>query len=167
MKFRVVSLLFVMSCTAFSVFSQSKTVTNADLEKYRQERVKAELEYRENYSKLGMPSPEELDKQRIQSRIENEQLADKLRAERLEREILEYHRYADEQRAIRAYQAAPVIESGQPFYYDSFGSFGNSYRRPVRQRYSQPGYFAGGQFLPTGPRTPPRQNVWVRLKPHR
>lgn len=37
-----------------------KTVTNADLEKYRQTRQKAEADYRENYKKLGMPSPEEL-----------------------------------------------------------------------------------------------------------
>ena len=40
--------------------SQTRTITNADLEKYKQKRLAAEKELRENYRELGFPSPEEL-----------------------------------------------------------------------------------------------------------
>ena len=57
------------------VFSQTakKTITNADLEKYKQARLKAEAEYKEKYKELGMPSPEELEKQRDETKRRNEQ----------------------------------------------------------------------------------------------
>ena len=56
---------FVLSA-AFAVGAQTKKVTNADLEKYRTERLKAEKDLRENYAKLGFPSPEELAKQQAE-----------------------------------------------------------------------------------------------------
>ena len=65
--------------------AQTKTVTNADLEKFRQKRVQAEADYRENYQKLGLPSPEELDKQREQNRRELAELSARLQRENFER----------------------------------------------------------------------------------
>ncbi len=60
MRFKIAALMFFIAATAISSMAQNKTVTNADLEKYRQARLAAEREYRENYERLGMPSPTEL-----------------------------------------------------------------------------------------------------------
>ena len=43
--------------------AQLPTVTNETLEKYKRERLAALREYRENYARMGFPSPEELDRQ--------------------------------------------------------------------------------------------------------
>lgn len=86
MKKRI--LLFL--CLIFSVlavaFAQTKTVTNSDLEKFRQKRLEAEKDYRENYAKLGFPSPQELEAQLNEDKRELAELSERLREERLERE---------------------------------------------------------------------------------
>lgn len=159
MRVRLTGLFFVILATGLSVFAQSRTVTNADLEKYRQERLKAEREYRENYERLGMPSPEELERQREKSRIETEQLADKLRREATERERLEIQQYAMRRQPYsvgRAYDNYPYAGSWPEFY--RIGAVRIN-RFTGRQPYIQPGYFAGGQFWPTGSRTPSRPIV--------
>jgi hypothetical protein len=81
-------LLFVGFIFIFTnvVSAQKKTVTNADLEKFRQRRVQSEKEYRENYQRLGLPSPEELEKRREQDGKALAELSERLRKERLERE---------------------------------------------------------------------------------
>jgi hypothetical protein len=56
----ILSLILAMSGLVFAQTRAAKTVTNADLEKFRQKRLQAEADYRANYKKLGMPSPEEL-----------------------------------------------------------------------------------------------------------
>ncbi|HEY0658675.1 MAG TPA: hypothetical protein VGD05_09385, partial [Pyrinomonadaceae bacterium] len=66
--------------------TKTKTVTNADLEKFRQKRLQNEREYRENYEKLNFPSPDELARQREQSRLENEETIIRRKEERLENE---------------------------------------------------------------------------------
>jgi negative regulator of genetic competence, sporulation and motility len=89
MKKRILFLLCFCLFAAISIFAQTKTVTNADLDKFRAKRVQAERDYRENYARLGFPSPEELDRQIEKSRIEREELSARLRSERLERERAE------------------------------------------------------------------------------
>ena len=150
--------------SSLAVFSQVKTVTNLDLETYKQDRLKAEREYRENYAKLGLPSPEELQRRREQSRIETEQLSAKLRAARLERERIEAEREAAAALSAAYYRSAQPVQDQQydePLY---FWSNGRRYASPRRRQYQQPGYFAGGLFITTGPRTPPRQ---IMTRPHR
>ena len=61
--------------------SQTKTVTNSDLEQFRQKRLEAERDYRENYEKLGFPSPEELERQNAESRRRLSELARRIEAE--------------------------------------------------------------------------------------
>lgn len=81
------ALVFAFAAfTAVSIAAQTKTVTNSDLEKFRAKRVAAERDYRENYTRMGFPSPEELDRQSEKSRVERQELSARLRAERLERE---------------------------------------------------------------------------------
>src|SRR5205809_5246961 len=89
MKQRSLFVFCLMLGMAAYVTAQSKSVTNADLKQYQQDRLKAEQDYLENYARLGMPSPEEIERRRETSRIEMEQLSEKLRREEL-------HKYAIE-----------------------------------------------------------------------
>lgn len=65
------------------VFAQTKTVTNADLEKFRQQRLKAEKDLRERYAEMGFPSPEEREEQNARRQAELEEYSAQLREERL------------------------------------------------------------------------------------
>ena len=88
-----ISLTFVFFLIAgMSVQAQRKSVTNTDLEKFRQKRLQAEQDYKENYEKMGFPSPEELQRKIEQSNDERFELAARLGAERLERERLAIER---------------------------------------------------------------------------
>lgn len=79
-------LMFALSGIAFT---QTKTITNADLEKFKQRRLKAEKELKENYREMGFPSPEELDRQNEKSLRELTELSDRLRERRIAREYRE------------------------------------------------------------------------------
>ncbi|MEO7539695.1 MAG: hypothetical protein ABIV21_06690, partial [Pyrinomonadaceae bacterium] len=143
--------------------------------KYRQERLKAEREYRENYSKMGFPSPEERDRQREKSRDETEQLSAKLRAERLEQERLEAYREVQIAQARQYAQQQLTVQQGyQDHYRYGYGygygyPIGSRYYRRHYRQYGQPqGYFAGGQFWPSpiGTHTvTPRIRVTTRWAP--
>ncbi|MDQ6789017.1 MAG: hypothetical protein M3033_19615 [Acidobacteriota bacterium] len=81
MKKRLLFILCLFSLTTGAAVAQTKNVTNADLEKFRQKRLQSEKEYREKYSKLGFPSPEELEKQNVESRRSLSELSQKIEAE--------------------------------------------------------------------------------------
>ena len=162
MKHRIVSLFCFVLATTVAVSAQSRVVTNADLDAYKQQRLKAEREYRDNYERLGMPSPEELERRREQSRSETEQISAKLRADQLERERMEFQAQANAERAnayVLANQRTREIVSDDPGYFWSYQwTDGRRYRFrvPRQQGEYQQGYYAGGQFWPTGPRVQPR-----------
>jgi hypothetical protein len=166
-------LLFVfcfMAATAAICFSQTRTVTNSDLEKYRRDRIKAETDLRENYTRLGFPSPEERARREAQATKEREELSARLQKEELERERLEAERAAEENRATQFYYRLPQRTEILPQFYDANYTYywwnGRRYRLPrVRFTYQQPGYFAGGMFIPTGPSSPPRP--LIRINPRR
>ncbi len=82
MKKRILLFVILVFPASTLTFSQTKTITNADLESFRSERLKAEKDLRENYSKLGFPSPQELEKQIEESRVERDELAARLREEK-------------------------------------------------------------------------------------
>ncbi len=83
----IVSLLLFMGVMAvIPAFSQARTVTNADLEKYRHARLEAEKDYNRNYAKYGFPSPEELQKQLDKNKTERDALSARLANERIEQE---------------------------------------------------------------------------------
>lgn len=81
MKTAMVIVSFLVSL-ATVVSSQTRTVTNADLEKFRQERLRAEAEYRRDYRRLGMPSPEEVDRINAGKRAELRRVSANLERER-------------------------------------------------------------------------------------
>jgi hypothetical protein len=92
MKRNLLFFVVFLSVAAGAVVGQTRTVTNADLEKFRQERLKNEKDYRENYARLGFPSPEELQRRSEQSSKETSELAAKFRAEEREKQRLERSR---------------------------------------------------------------------------
>ncbi len=161
----IFSFCFMIAAAVY-VSAQARTVTNQDLEKYRDKRVKAEADLRENYARLGFASPEEMARRNAESAKASAELSARLRAERLERERLEQERYVLERRSraentIVYTTANPGIASDYwPQYY---WVGGRRYR--YQSRYvavpRQAGYYAGGQFWPTGPATRP-QPLFVR-----
>jgi len=165
--------LFVV-CVIFAIAgvgaAQTKSVTNADLDKYRQERLKAEQEYRENYARLGLPSPEKLARQRDENSVETEKLAAKLRTERLEKERLNAEHEMQLRDSTPIFQYVPVVSENQ-YILSAYSTGYGRYRRflfyrPYYQPYSQPGYYAGGQFWPTpgGVRSPGSGPLWIRRR---
>lgn len=147
------SIIFCLATLSAAVsVAQTKVVTNADLARYKTERLNAERDLRENYARLGFASPEEMAKREAASREEMFDLSARLRRERLEREA----RRAEAQR-VAAPLVVPVYQTPQTAETLVVGGYRyprNNWRRPFPWRYQQPGYFAGGQFWPTGPRTP-------------
>jgi hypothetical protein len=84
--------LIVVGLLAICISAQgkaAKTVTNADMEKYRRARVKADEEYRQNYKRLGLPSPEELERREVERQKRSDELSEKLKAQQLQKEYLE------------------------------------------------------------------------------
>lgn len=142
MKRKVLLILcsIFISVGFVSAQGKKKTVTNADLEGFKQKRLQAEKDLRENYAKLGFPSPEELEKQRRASDLERERLSEKLRRERLEREQIYY-----EQELLQS-QNSPdvyVIENSNG-YRSSYPFIGAGY-------YSRPRYGGGGRIRNSNP----------------
>jgi len=135
------SLILVFSfVAAVSVSAQTRTVTNDNLDKYRQKRLAAERDLRENYERLGFASPGELEKQIEQSRVERSELAARLRAEDLEREHLNLERQRAENEARnRTYQNQNRNYSG---YADDY-----FYNYPSNGFYSFPNFgFPNNRF---------------------
>jgi len=164
MKMQIVFFICFSLTAAVLMAAQTKTVTNADLSKYSQERVKAEKDLRENYAKLGFSSPEEIELRNKSDAKDRAELSARLRLVELERERVEAERYAAARIAdaySRSTQMEIVTDNGSTGY---FWSYGRRYRIPAAHgAYQQPGYFAGGQFWPTGSRTRPQPpSVWIR-----
>lgn len=53
-------LSLILGITTFSFAQTTRTITNDDLEKFRQQRERADAEYRATYKQRGLPSPEEI-----------------------------------------------------------------------------------------------------------
>ena len=156
MKIRFLFLVFIILAGAMSAWAQSRTITNAGLESYRQQRLDNEKYYRENYERLGLPSPEEIDRRNEDSAKELAELSNKLRTEELERERIA------SQRVTLFHQPSiyrPTIVVDNTIYGYHWRNRGYHWG-PGRSQYVQPGYFAGGAFWPTGSATP-SQPMWA------
>jgi hypothetical protein len=162
MKTAALIIGFILT-TAVVGFGQARTITNFELEKYQQQRLTAEREYRENYKRLGFPSPEELDKQRDEDMKTRVALADQLRQARLEKERIELERQGMALDATRRDSDDEVYQSDGYYggYVTGFGTY-NSGRRYGRHRGR--GFNRGGGYrvtpfevirVPTRPRPRP------------
>jgi hypothetical protein len=177
MKRRSLFVLVSIFVLAGFAWAQKRTVTNADLDKYKDQRVRAETDLRENYEKLGFPSPDELARREAETVKLRNELAAKLRQEAIDQERID----AQYRTAVAAaYAAQPrqiVVQGGYDDYgflsyggYGFGGGFGQAGRFPRVIRGQQTGYYAGGQFWPTPVSVPQRPVPWpggVRVTPHR
>lgn len=125
MKKRLLFILCLCLIATASAVAQDRTVTNSDLEKFRRKRLEGERDYRENYARLGFPSPEELEKQIEQSRRERSELSARLQAENLERERLSVERRIIEAEARRN-NFQPQVENYQQSDYQQYETNGFS-----------------------------------------
>lgn len=137
MKKQAIFVLGAILLLSGLTFAQIRTITNADLEKFRVKRVQAEKDLRENYEKLGFPSPEELERQNEESRRELDEFADQLRQERL----------------IRESQDSNYIYLDQS--YDESGNTRSTYPNPAFVDYGQyygstyyNGYYRNRRYIP-------------------
>ncbi|CAN5239211.1 hypothetical protein BH10ACI1_BH10ACI1_21820 [soil metagenome] len=114
MKNRLLFILCFAFCIGSPAFGQTKTITNADLEKFRQKRLQAEREYLENYERLGLPSPAQIEKEREESNRERRELAQRLEQEQIQREA-----YSQPQ-PLYVIQSVTVNQarSNYPYYYN-------------------------------------------------
>lgn len=120
--------LFILSFAVVSVgvaaAQQTRTVTNNDLEKYRQKRVAAEKDLRENYERLGFPSPEELERQNAKSRAERSALSQRLEIENLERERVAAQNEFYQSQTQSAARYNNYYPNYAPNYYNGYSSNG-------------------------------------------
>lgn len=140
---KIAALFIVVFSTALMAEAQRavRTVTNADLAKFRDRRVAAEQEYRDNYERLGMPSPEELDDRRDRDMEARLQLADQLRSARLEKERLELDRMRLDLDADRLSLERDAMAESQVV--DQSYGYGGFYGG-IYGGYGYPGFFGRG-----------------------
>jgi len=140
MKFNITIAVAIMMALSVCVFGQTKTITNSDLAKYREKRLDAEKQLRENYAKMGFVSPEDQAKQNAADDKARFELFQRLQADRLERERIE----AERQRAIAAQQSVVIqpqiiIErqdaGGYLYGYSVLGNRHYPWRSPFRYPY--------------------------------
>lgn len=116
--------------SAVSAQTRTKTVTNADLEKFRQKRVAAQKELEENYKELGFASPEERERRYEESRRESARIIAELRRdEQLRERRLAAHQTYYPPRAQFSYPNPNFIDYG--------GRYAPSY---LYYQYYSPGY---------------------------
>ncbi len=177
MKKRILLFIGLVFISANAVAAQNRVVTNDDLEKYRQKRLAAERDLRENYERLGFPSPEEMQKQEEKSRAERSALAARLEVENLQREQLnlERQRAEAEARSRNSQFQTPNNQNYQnDYFYNSgysnsgyggflsFPNFGGGYNRGYRG-----GVYNNNQRSNSGnqPRIEYRNNLPVIVPP--
>lgn len=125
MKKRILAFIGLILISANTAAAQKRTVTNEDLEKYRQKRVAAEKDLRENYERLGFPSPEEMQKQIERDNAERSALSARLEAENARREQLNLERQnAENEARNRNFQYQN--QNNQNYQGDYFSNFGYS-----------------------------------------
>lgn len=133
-------LLFFLSIFAFSAvaYGQTRTVTNSDLEKYKERRVQAEKGLKDYYAKRGL-TEEDLAKREADENRSREELSARLRASRIAEEQARY------EQQLRAREAATQVnlmigQQSQGYVYPGYYYYGNRwYPRPRGQ-----GYFGNG-----------------------
>ncbi len=173
MKMRWLLILIFSFIAIASVSAQTRTVTNDDLEKYRQKRIAAQRDLRENYERLGFPSPAELERQNAESRAERSVLSQRLEAENLEREQLNFERERAETEARSEFYQSPTQNAARydedyyPNYYPNYapnGFYGIPSADYLNQRFNR------GRFrrnYSTAPRIEYRNNLPVTIPPTR
>lgn len=120
------------------VFAQTRTVTNSDLEKFRVEREAADRALRERYKRLGLPSPEEIQKETERRNAEFIRYSQQLRAERVD---------AENGIIARAnFLRSQIAALDAQIDYLRSGASGSVYRGGQSVGYGFYGYYGGGRY---------------------
>jgi len=143
--------------------AQTPTVTNSSLAEFQKKRLAAERDYRENYERMGFPSPEELARQRAEDMAATIELSQQLKQDRLERDRLALDERRldldvarlDEERESRIQMYAENATEYPPQYgyREGFGNYG-------RYGYGRYGRYGNGRW--NGPITPPFGGYYPR-----
>jgi hypothetical protein len=134
MKMRIVFLICFSLAAVILTSAQGRTITDADLEKYAHERIKAEQNLRENYTKLGFASPEERARRNAADAREREELSARLRQERLlrERAAAEVEQLRVQQTRYDAYVRSLTYVQPAEDYYPGYLGYGYGFGRTGR-----------------------------------
>ena len=163
-KIAVVFCVLFSFSTATSAQTSRRTVTNFDLDKYRDQRVAAEREYRDTFAQRGMLSPEEIkaaSDQRVQQTLD---LALEIRQQNLEEQRISLEARAqqlelDEMRYPQQSMPNYYPYDSSIWGYGVYGDFGGGrFRRLNFRRSDNRGYYVGGGAVwsaPLGSRTLP------------
>ena len=158
---KIAAVLIVVFSTVLAAAAQRavRTVTNAELAKFRERRLSAEQEYRDNYERLGMPSPEELDAIRDRDMADRLMISEQLRQARLEKERLELDRQRIDLESDRlafereSRETELVMSSGfGGLYGGGYGYFGGGF--DLGGGFGRRGSSFRGPFLPSYRITP-------------
>ena len=166
MKLRWYLFLCIFALATSSAFSQgARTITNADLQKFREQRVQAQRDLRDNYEQLGFSSPEERARRDQEWRMESMQLSERFERERAQREAAQSAADLAEAQ-MRYLQSTPTNPPQNQQYtqyppydygWDGVYNGGNGYYYPrpryyprSRFPYFQDGHASGGVFWPSG-----------------
>lgn len=181
MRNKTVLLLSLILSVSAVAFAQTKTVTNSDLEKFKQKRLQNEREYRENYARLGFPSPEELERKRVEDEKNLVEYSRQLEANRLRREALQAeaanqalflrNQYQQSQGYSNYNSGGYFYDGYSPYYYD------NGYYRSNRRSTFNSTYKSGFSnaypwiIIPqfrnqrtTGPLSPRNGNPRIKIR---
>ena len=178
------TVLFLSFILSFSVlaFAQKKTVTNADLEKFRQQRLEAEKNYRENYERLGFPSPEALERKRVTDEQNLIEFSQQLETQRLQREAIQADLENQSRFLQNQYQPLPDYtnyNSGAYIYgggyfpfnygYNNYGRFSRRPRSYINRNQTNDPYpwirIPGFYNQNNRPQRPPLNNPNSPIKP--
>ena len=141
----------ILSLTAIGI-GQVRTVTNSTLQKFQEKRLAAERDYRDNYARMGFPSPEELDRQRDTDMAARIELAEQLRQARLEKERLELERRnLDLEANALNNETLEIADGGSyPGYYiGGFGGFSSGGRFARNRHFRGARFGSGGGYRAT------------------
>jgi len=144
------SFFVLASILAFAgLGAAQRQVTNADLETYRDQRIRAQAELRQDYARLGFPSPAELERREQERNRHIDQLAGTLRQQAL-----------DESRSYRDYESAfasrpqQVVVQPEDDPYHAGDMTNPAYPTYGYPNYGYPGYGFPGTYGYPGYGTP-------------
>jgi hypothetical protein len=143
MKSSILLVLIFVTANLCLAQTAKRTITNGDLEKYRQARLKSEADYLENYKRLGMPSPEEIEQLEAKRKAQLAADAERIRAaQRAEYELQLRANEAQRQANLANPQIIYIqTQTGGGYYPYAYGGFVGG------QVLGAPFYNGGGRFF--------------------
>lgn len=158
----LLSLSLVLMSAVFGFAQTTRTVTNADLEKFRQKREKNEAEYRATYKQRGMPSPEELAEREARRQKDLAEYADRARTQEQQQQQYQIQIPLGQTVVQTVY---PAESNGQTYYGGQ--SLGSYFYNGRRYRGSRGNFYNYNNVQPHTQLSPLLPNVQINRNPTR